>query len=335
MQRLIIGLMLVAMTLGSLTACSKPDGGGEGGGDAGLGRAFLSIGTAPAGGTFFVIGGAMGEVLNNNKGENQWEFTAEATKGTQENIRRLDRGELDLALANAAISYFAVRGEGRWDKSYEVRTVMTLAPNVAMFVTPQGSGVTTLADLKGKRVSVGPAGAGFEYFVGPLLEAHGVTYDDFTPVNGTQTQAVDYLADGSVAAAFLGGGVPTPSITQAATSQEILLLPFDEAAKQQLVDDYLFFNPAEIAAGTYRGQDEVYKGLDVGSMQLITSADKADELIYQLTKTLYEARDQVAQRHPAARAINANNVVRDTGTPFHPGAIRYYREIGIWPADRE
>jgi TRAP transporter TAXI family solute receptor len=208
---------------------------------------------------------------------------------------------------------------------------MTLAPNVALFVTPAGSGIRTPSDIKGKRVVVGPAGAGFEFFIGPLLEAHGVTYDDFTPLNNTQTGAVDMLSDGSAAAAFLGGAVPTGSITQATSSQEIFFVPFDEQTKSRLTGTFLFFNDATIPAGTYRGLDEDYHGLDVGSMHLIASADADEELIYTVTKMIYENREEVTAKHPAGRAINPRNVVRDTGIEFHPGAIRYFKEIGIWP----
>ena len=99
---------------------------------------------------------------------------------------------------------------------------------------------------------------------------------------------------------------------------------------QQLVTEYVFFNPATIPAATYRGIDTEYKGLDVGSMHFITSVDMDEEIVYEATKALYENREAVVARHAAGRAINANNVVRDTGTEFHPGAIRFYREIGIW-----
>jgi len=282
---------------------------------------------ACGGGATFVVGGALAEVFNEFGGAS---MTAEATSGSQENIRRLGSGELDFALSNAAITYFAVRGTEGWDQAYPVRAVMTLAPNVAMFVAPAGSGINTIADLAGKRVGVGPAGAGFEYFIRPLLAAHGLTYDDFSPVNATQAGAVDLLSDGAVAAAFLGGAVPTASITQAAAVQDILLVPFDATAMEQLVADYLFFRPATIPAGTYRGIDEEYAGLDVGSMHLITSADQDEDLVYAMTKALYENRDAVVQRHAAGRAINPANVVRDTGTEFHPGAVRFYEEIGIW-----
>ena len=304
-------------------------GGGESGDSPS--RVFLSVGTAPPGGAFFVVGSALAEVLNEFGADLGWNATAEATSGSQENIRRLDSGELDLAMSNAAITYFAVRGSEGWDKAYSMRAVMTLAPNVALFIAPSGSGVKTLDDLRGQRVGVGPAGAGFEYFVKPLLGAHGITYDDFTPLNATQTGAVDLIADGSAAAVFVGGAVPTASITQASASQDIHFIPYGEEEKKKLVDEYLFFRPATIPADTYRGQSEPYEGLDVGSMHLITSANADEELVYNITKTLYQQRESVVEKHAAGRAINPKNVVRDTGTEFHPGAIRFYKEIGIWP----
>jgi len=313
-----------------LAACGAGEGAGSGSAEGSSGHRFLSLGTAPPGGAFFVVGSALADVAA-AASDGAWEITAESTKGSRENIRRLAQGELDFALSNAAISYFAVRGESGWDQQYEIRSVMTLAPNVAFFVTRADSGVASHGDLAGRRVVVGPAGAGFELFVGPLLQAHGVSLEDFTLLNAPQAGAVDLLADRSADAAFLGGAVPTASITQAATSMELSFVPFDPAARQQLVDDFPFFAPATVPAGTYRGQEEDYLGLNVGSMQLITHADASDDLVYAFTKAIYENRAQVVERHPAGRAIQAQVVVRDTGTPFHPGAERFYREIGIWP----
>ena len=321
--------IVVCVLAGMLAACGG--GGGGEGGDSAPSRQFLSMGTAPPGGAFFVVGSALAEVINETGAGFGYSVTAEATSGSQENIRRLASGELDFALSNAAITYFAVRGGEGWDRAYPVRSVMTLAPNVALFVTQAASGINTIGDLRGRRVSVGPAGAGFEYFVGPLLEAHGVTYDDFSPLNATQQAAVDMLTDGSADATFLGGAVPTASITQAAASMEITFIPFGEEERQRLIGDYTFFRPATIPADTYRGQAEPFEGLDVGSMHLITAADAPDDLVYNATKLLYENQPLVVEKHAAGRAINPNNVVRDTGTEFHPGAIRFYREAGIWP----
>ena len=232
------------------------------------------MGTAPVGGAFPVVGGALAEVLNENRGENGWRVQAKGTKGSQENIRRLGSGDLQLALSNSAISYFSVRGEAGWEKPYDIRAIATLAPNVAMFITKTDSGIKTLTDLKGKRAMVGVAGAGFEMFVQPLLAAHGVTYDDFTQVYGTQSGAVDMLGDGSVDAAFLGGAVPTGSITQAASTYDIHFVPFVEETRQQLVGEYPFFQPVTVTADKYSDLEEDFQGLNVGSMHLITSADQ-------------------------------------------------------------
>jgi TRAP transporter TAXI family solute receptor len=320
MLRLVRSFLIPALA-GAALAC------GDGGGPS---RSFVNIGTAPPGGAFFVVGSALGEVLAGAGAERGWQVTAEATSGSQENIRRLTQGELDFALSNAAITYFAVRGGEGWDREYPMRSVMTLAPNVALFLAPAGGSVQRVQDLRGKRVVIGPAGAGFEFFVQPILAAHGISYQDFTPLNATQSASVDMLTDGSAAAVFLGGAVPTASITQAASSMDLVFVPFDEEARQRLATDYSFFAPATIPAGTYRGQNEDFSGLDVGSMHLITSADQDDALVYEVTKMLWERRDEIAERHPAGRSINPSNAVRDTGTPFHPGAIRFYREIGIW-----
>lgn len=322
----VIGAAIVILL--SALGCEAPDGGRE---TTEPQRRFLSVGTAPPGGAFFVVGGAIAQVVDDRAGDLSWDVSAEATKGTQENIRRLVRGELDFALANAAISYFAVRGEGAWGDKQAINAVMTLAPNVALFVTPEGTGIRAIGDLRGKRVVVGPAGAGFEYFLAPILNAHGVTYEDFSPLHNTQAGAVDMLADGSAAAAFLGGAVPTASITQASASQDVRFIPFGVPEKERLFRDYPFFNAASIPANTYRGQAEAFDGMNVGSMHLVTPAALDEETVYRFTRILYENRADVVKKHPAGKAIQPGNVIRDTGTPFHPGAIRYYREIGIWP----
>jgi hypothetical protein len=322
--------LAAALAAAVLVACGPPaeDGGETGAGGRAGGREFLSVGTAPPGGTFFVVGGAVAEVLD---AHGPWRVTAEATKGTQENIRRLDRGELDLALANAAITYFAVRGEEGWERPYPVLSAMTLAPNVGLFLAREGSGIESVADLAGRRVVLGPAGAGFEFFLRPILAAHGVAIDDLTTLYNTQSGAVDMLADGSAEAVFLGGGVPTPSITQAAAGGRVTFIPFDPAAVERLVADFTFFQPATIPAGTYTGLDADFHGLDVGSMHLIVAAGADEQRVHDLVAMIWEHREEVAARHAAGRAIRPEVVTRDTGTPFHPGAIRFYRDAGLWP----
>lgn len=296
-------------------------------------RQFISIGTAPFGGAFHPVGSAIANVVSKNMTEKDWEVTAEGTKGTQENIRLLvsKDSSIEFGLANAAISYFAFRGEGAWNTIHSIRSVMTLAPNVGLFVTTKSSSITSLADLKGKRVVVGPAGAGFEYFLSPILAAHGVKYEDFKPLNATYNSAVDYLADGSADAAFMGGAIPTPAVTRASSNQDIVFIPFDESARKSLIEDYPFFTPITIPADAYsKVLTEPFETINVGSMQLITAESADEDMVYNFTKTVYTHRAEVVTAHPAGKAINETNAVRDVGTPFHPGAIRFYKEIGIW-----
>ena len=296
-------------------------------------RRFISLGTAPFGGAFHPVGSAIADVVSKNTADQNWEVTAEGTKGTQQNIRLLvsTDSSLEFGLANAAISYFAVRGEGAWKTVHPIRSVVTLAPNVGLFVTTKSADIHSIADLKGKRVVVGPAGAGFEYFLQPILAAHGVTYDDFKPINETYNSAVDLLADGVVDAAFMGGAIPTPAVTRASTTQDIVFIPLDESARKSLIEKYPFFTPITIPADAYKVLTEPFDTINVGSMQLITAENADAEMVYHFTKTLYTHRAEVAKGHPAGKTINEKNAVKDVGTPFHPGAIRFYSEIGIWP----
>jgi TRAP transporter TAXI family solute receptor len=315
--------------------------GGDGGSPSG-GRQFVTLGSAPVGGTFRPIGDAIGNVLNEFKGDNDWKVQSKGTKGSQQNIRELERGDIQLALSNSAISYHAVRGLDAFDHPFDICAVVTLAPNIGLFITKKDSGIQTIADLRNKRLAVGPAGAGFEMFLGPLLTAHGVNYtseqQDFTPVNDTYTNAVALLGDGNIDAAFMGGATPTQAVTQACTSYPVFFVPYDEPVRTQLIEQYPFYRDAAIPAKTggketYPGMTDDFAAMDVGSMHLITSAAADEAFIYEITKTIWEHRKEIAEYHKAGNAINEQNAARFTGTPFHPGAERFYREIGIWPED--
>ena len=347
-------LRLAVLFLFAISALATVGCNGEGRSASGR-RQFVSMGTAPIGGTFPVVGGAMAEVLNESRGENNWKVQIKGSKGSQANIRRLAKGQFELGMSNSAISYFAFRGESSWQSEgkYDVRAVFTLAPLVAQFITKSDSGIETIADLKGKRVVIGPAGAGFEMFVRPILEEHGVQWDSFTPLFQPQGVAVDLLGDGQADAIFLGGAVPHPMVSRAMTTYDVRFLPYDNAARQSLIKTYSFYQASTIPVKlrgkqTYPGMTEPFQAINVGSMQLITHEDTDEELIYQVTKTLYEAqvdpapgdvekapRKAFSKKHPVGNALNPKNAARFTGIPFHRGAIRFYesrREIrkGMW-----
>ena len=323
--------MLIASTM-LFSACGEKSTEAESSDPSQTDRRFITFGTAPPGGAFFIVGAGIAEVLQNAGSELEYSVSAESTRGSTENIRRLADGELDFAMSNAAVTYFAVNGKGEWEnRAQDLRSIATMAPNVALFVSPENGGVGTIEELRGKRVVVGPAGSGMEYFIAPILEAHGLKYEDFTPLNHSQAGAVELLQDGSATAAFLGGAVPTASILQACATAPMNFLPYTAEARAALIKEYPFFQPATIPAGTYPGQEAGFEGLNVGSMHLILPASASDDFAYWLTKTIYEGAAKITEKHPAGKSLNPKNVVQNVGTPFHPGAIKYYREIGIWP----
>ena len=317
----------IALAAGCVLAGCNTNSGTSGGGG---GRTFVTVGTAPEGGAFAPVGNAISNVVEANKGELDWKVSTQGTKGTQENIRKLAAGELEFGMSNAGIAYFATRGEGAWEKPYEVRSVATLAPNVGVFVTTAGTGIKTIGDLKGKRVVLGPAGAGFDYFLKPLFDVHGLSYDDMTVLNGNYFSASDMIADGKADAAFMGGAIPIPAVTQLCSTQDIVFIKFDDDAAEKL-SDYPFYFSVPIKADTYSDLNEDLMGLNVGNMHLITHESISEDVVYNFTKILYQNRAEVAEKHPAGKALNPENAIRKTGVPFHPGAIKFYKEEGIWP----
>ena len=333
----IVGLLLLStVCVLGINGCGGSGGGGK--------KEFVTLGTAPIGGAFRPVGDAIAGVLEENKGDNNWKVQSQSTKGSRQNIAQLDKGDIQLGMSNSAISFHAVNGTGVWKKKFNIRAVVTLAPNVGVFVAKADSGLNSIADLKGKRITVGPSGAGFNMFLGPLLTEHGVTYDDknngFTPVAINYTDSVGQLGDGKVDAAFLGGAIPLPALTQLSTTHDIKFIPYDDKVREKLIAAYPFFQdatvPAKNADGkpTYKGMTEDVKALDVGSMHLITTEDVPEELVYDITKTIWENREEIGNRHAGAgKAINEKNAARFTGTPFHKGAQKFYEEIGIWPKE--
>ncbi|MFK7765802.1 MAG: TAXI family TRAP transporter solute-binding subunit [Mariniblastus sp.] len=300
------------------------------GGETSTAKQFITVGTAPAGGAFAPVGNAIASVVESNKGELNWSVAPQGTKGTQENIRKLEAKELEFAMANAAISYFATKGDGAWKTPHNVRAVATLAPNVGVFVTTKSSGIEKISDLKGKRVVLGPAGAGFDYFLEPLLSAHGVSYEDLTVLNGNYFAAGDMLADGKADAAFMGGAIPIPAVTQLCSSQDVVFIKLDDGVEDKL-KEYPFYFTVPVKESAYSDLTEELTGINVGNMHLITHSSVDEDVVYNFTKLMYENRAQIAEKHPAAKALNPKNATRDTGTPFHPGAIKFYKEEGIWP----
>ncbi len=289
--------------------------------------ARMQMATASVGGSYYPVGNAVAQVLSD--GLPGAIVTAEVTSGSSQNIRMLDADQVDLGLGNAAITFPAIRGEEGFDRPFPVQAVISLQSSVMTLVTREDSDFETIGDLAGTRVAVGPAGGGWDYYMKPILEAHGLNWDDFRQIYEGQANAVELLADGGVDAVVVGGSVPQPSLLSATATEDLRYLQFDASILDTVGLRYPFIRKITIPAGTYEGLDEDYQTMDSGTAQLLVRSDADPDYVYLIAKTIYENRARIAEIHPAGREITPERAAMDIGIPYHEGSLRYFREIGL------
>ncbi|WP_081136492.1 TAXI family TRAP transporter solute-binding subunit [Halomonas sp. BC2] len=287
----------------------------------------LSIATGGTGGVYYPIGGGFAEMINNHIDGAQ--ATAEVTGASVENMGLIMRGDADLALVLADTAYQAYTGTGDFEgrQIENTRALASVYPNAVQLVTLADSDIHSIADLAGKRVSVGAPGSGTELNARALLEANGVSYSDFTPQRLNFNETADAIRDGDIDAGFWSVGPPTSSILNLAATRDIRLIGLsdEEIANAQEVE--AVFAPYELAAGMYDGMDEAVQTIGIPNV-LVVNADLDEELAYQLTHLLFENIDELIAVHPAANDTTVEFTMGSTPVPLHPGAIRYFEEVG-------
>jgi len=293
----------------------------------------LSIATGGTGGVYYPIGGGFAEMINNHIDGAQ--ATAEVTGASVENMGLIMRGDADLALVLADTAYQAYTGTGDFEgrQIENTRALASVYPNAVQLVTLAESDIHSIADLAGKRVSVGAPGSGTELNARALLEANGVSYSDFTPQRLNFNETADAIRDGDIDAGFWSVGPPTSSILNLAATRDIRLIGLsdEEIANAQEVE--AVFAPYELAAGMYDGMDEAVQTIGIPNV-LVVNSDMDEELAYQLTQLLFENTDELIAVHPAANDTTVEFTMNSTPVPLHPGALRYFEEVGAEIPDR-
>ena len=293
----------------------------------------LSIATGGTGGVYYPIGGGFAEMINNHIDGAQ--ATAEVTGASVENMGLIMRGDADLALVLADTAYQAYTGTGDFDgrQIENTRALASVYPNAVQLVTLAESDIQSIADLAGKRVSVGAPGSGTELNARALLEANGVNYEDFTPQRLNFNETADAIRDGDIDAGFWSVGPPTSSILNLAATRDIRLISLSDEEIANAQEEEAVFAPYELAAGMYDGMDEAVQTIGIPNV-LVVNADMDEELAYQLTQLLFENTDELIAVHPAANDTTVEFTMNSTPVPLHPGALRYFEEVGAEIPDR-
>jgi TRAP transporter TAXI family solute receptor len=291
---------------------------------------FFRIGTGGTAGTYYPVGGMIANAVSQ---PGKIIATAQASNGSLANVNAVASGSMEAGFSQSDVATWAYTGTGAFEgkpKVTDLRAIANLYPESIHLVVKKGSGIKSVADLKGKRVALDEPGSGTLIDARLVLAAYGVKESDIKPDYIKPNQAGDKLKDGSLDAFFFVGGAPAGAIAELASSGTgIELVPLGGPQAAALLKSSPWFAADHIAAGTYKDVPAV-DTLAVGA-QLVTSAKVSADTVYEITKAMYGEKAQKALQagHAKGKFITKENAVKGAGIPFHPGAERFYKEAGL------
>ncbi len=291
----------------------------------------ISIGTGGTGGVYYPLGGGLAAILS--KYVPGLEATAEVTAGSIANLQLIGGGKSDVGFTMADAAWDAANGLDKFTgKKVELRTLAVFYPNRMHVVTVEGTGINSMKDLKGKRVSTGAPASGTEVMAMRLIEAYGMDPNkDMTRERLSVAESVNAIKDRKLDAVFWVGGVPTPSITDLAATpgMKVKLIDHGDGAEALRKKYGPIYVKNRILANSYPGDDVDTTNIDVWNL-LVVPANADENLVYQITKTLFEKKEELVRVHKDASFLELSNQASGASPiPFHPGAVRYLKERGI------
>lgn len=292
---------------------------------------FLSIATGGTGGVYFPLGGALASIFNRNVPGIT--ANAESTGASVANIDLVSQGETELAFVQNDIAYYAFTGTEMFaDRPApldNIRGMAVLYPEIIQIVATVESGITSVADLVGKNVAIGAPGSGTEANARQILAAYGLTYADLGKADFLSfAEAADQLRNRQIDAAFVTAGIPTAAITEVATTANIIIVPLDSGRITELKSQFPFYSEVIIPGGTYPGNDNDIVAVAVQAM-LVVHKDLPEGLVYNMTRAMFENRQAIIDTHARGNDITLDTALRGMPIELHPGAARYFNEMGI------
>ena len=284
----------------------------------------IRMATGGSTGTYYAFGSAVGQIMTD---KTKIPVTVQSTGASKANIQLIEAGEIELALVQNDVMDYAWKGVDLFngEKIQSFNAMAAIYAEVCQVVAHPS--IKSIGDLKGKNVSVGDAGSGTEFNARQILEAYGITFNDIGRQNLSFGASADALKDGKIDAFFCVAGAPTPAIIDLATTRDVVVLDVDDAHAKQLIQKYPFFTQYSIPAGSYRGQSAPAKTVAVKAT-FIVSSKLSENTVYQLTKVIFGNKAEITAAHAKGAEISTTYAIEGISTPFHPGAIKYYKEIG-------
>ncbi|MGO1057998.1 TAXI family TRAP transporter solute-binding subunit [Planococcus sp. FY231025] len=283
---------------------------------------FLSILTGGTTGTYYPLGGAMATIIENETGI---DTTAESSQASAANMTALADGGAQIAFVQTDTAFYAAEGSNMFEgeKIDTVSAIGALYPETIQLVTTEGSGIKTFDDLAGKSISVGAPGSGTYINAEQLLEIHGMTMDDIEAQNLDFGESQESLQAGQIDAAFITAGTPTGAVESLSATSDVVIVPVAEDKAAELIEKYPYYANDTVPSGTY-GLTEDVPTVSVLAM-LVVQNDLSEDLVYDITKAIYENTDQI--QHAKAAFIKSETALDGIGIDIHPGAQKYFDEV--------
>ena len=286
------------------------------------------LATGGTGGTYYPFGGAIANIWN-TKIENM-NVTAQATGASAENLRLINKGEAEFATVQNDVMDYAFHGTDMFagEKLENVMIVGTMYPEVIQIAVSENSGIKSVADFKGKRISVGDAGSGVEFNAKQILEGYGLTFEDIKKSNLSFKESAEGIQNGTLDGCFITAGVPNSALQELAFTAGLILIPVSGPEADAICSKYSFYTQTTIPGNTYKGTNTDTPALAIKAT-LAVSAKLDEDTVYQMTKTLFENLDELGQAHAKGKEVSAQAAVTGVSVPFHPGAEKYFKELGL------
>lgn len=294
---------------------------------------FLTIGTGGVTGVYYPTGGAIARLVNKGRKDHGIRCSVESTDGSVYNLNAIAAGDLDMGIAQSDWQYHAWHGTSDFagkgpDK--ELRVLFSLQPELFTVVARVDSGIKTFRDLKGKRVSIGNPGSGQRSTMEVVMGLLGMTTEDFRLTAELKSaEQAGALCDNKIDAFIFIVGHPSGSIRESTIFCDSVMVPLNGPDIEHLVAEKKYYQQAVIPAGMYRGTDTDTQTFGVGAT-FVSSTRVSQEVIYQVVKAVFENFEDFKQLHPALKNLKKQEMVQEgLFAPFHPGALRYYKEAGL------